>query len=241
MSRDRDKSLRSAEPLPVVIPAEALWPWPSAAKAKQKAIGALVNSESGYLETVYKIERAEVTSKEAFREVFTPLQSAWFITLASLLDALTKGDDLAAETMFARLLVLHRDVEAKRPQFRSKDDPLVKVTHPEAQEILKSKPELSAVWVTQFLSKFLSRARFVYWVPVKSSKPQPAIYCPDLYMAYVVDLLLGRTLRICPHCGTTFKRRKNQPKDYCSLRCQGAHRQARHRRAKKEAKADVHL
>lgn len=238
MSRYRDKSLREAMavPLPVVIPVDS---W-GVSKTKGADLGTLADADTGYLQTVRAVQWKDVAGK---MRVFTPQQLDWFQTAAGLVEAFKKDDRLAAEKMFARLLVLYRDVKAKRPASsptRPKDDPSILLAQPEAKSLLEKKPEFSAVWVTQFLSKFLSRARFVYWVRGEGSMPQPAIYCPDLYMAVVVHVLLDRTFRICPHCMTTFVQRPNQPKEYCSLRCQGAHRQARLRRRRKEG-SDVHL
>jgi hypothetical protein len=238
--RYRKESLHTAYQLPVLVPVgEPRWEaWDTPEAANRWTLGTLVDAETGFLKTLRVVARGEVSGK--LRAAFSEDQLDWFIAIASLIDALRKNDNYAAKKFFARLLVLYHDAKTLHPKprkTRSEKDEEVQLTHPEAEQLLRTKPELSAVWVTRFLGKFLSRARLVYWVRNGSSTPEPGMYCPDFYMAIVVHVLLGRAFRICPHCGVTFATgRPKQPKNYCSLRCQGAHRVARFRARNKNEK-----
>jgi uncharacterized C2H2 Zn-finger protein len=92
------------------------------------------------------------------------------------------------------------------------------------------------------LAESLSAARLVFWFDDRTNVMSPGIYCPDFKTAVIVSSLFGDTFHICPKCRKVFFAEKT----YCSLSCQGAHRQARWRASKKTNKREkavknVHL
>jgi len=95
--------------------------------------------------------------------------------------------------------------------------------------------ELWEVVALDKLTDILSSARLIYWIDDRRGKGQlsPGIYCPNFKAAVIVSALFGDSFRICPKCRTVFFGGNT----YCTLKCQGAHRVARHRarqRVKKE-------
>jgi hypothetical protein len=82
----------------------------------------------------------------------------------------------------------------------------------------------------QEINTILSSARLAYWWDsrTKREKLRLGIFCPDFKTAVIVSSLFGDTFRICPRCHKPFFTTATN-KMYCSERCQGAHRVARHR------------
>lgn len=89
--------------------------------------------------------------------------------------------------------------------------------------------------LSEELSQELSSARLVLWW--SGTQFLPGIYCRTtataLYALALVSVVGGQSLGVCLRCGNVFV--KKGKRDYCSLTCQSAHRQARHRARKKRA------
>jgi uncharacterized C2H2 Zn-finger protein len=108
---------------------------------------------------------------------------------------------------------------------------LLNINYPKASRGGASE-ELWEVVALGKLAKILSAARLVFWFDDRTNQLSPGIYCPDFKTAVIVSSLFGDTFHICPKCRKVFFAKKT----YCSLSCQGAHRQARYRAAKKTSK-----
>ena len=70
----------------------------------------------------------------------------------------------------------------------------------------------------------------LWWTGVRFT---PAIWCYDMKTAFYVRALLGKGLRICPHCSEPFPQ-KRPDQNYCSVAHREAHRVARWRLQQKQ-------
>lgn len=91
-------------------------------------------------------------------------------------------------------------------------------------------------WLLSYeLSTALWDARFVLWWT--NGAFRPAVWCPDMRTAFyaraLLDVVGGKGIRICPHCGDLFiQDRPDQ--NYCSVAHREAHRVARWRLQQKQ-------
>jgi hypothetical protein len=93
-------------------------------------------------------------------------------------------------------------------------------------------------WLLSYeLSTALWDARFVLWWTNQTFRP--AVWCPNMKTAFyaraLLDVVGGKGIRICPHCGELFiQDRPDQ--DYCTVVHREAHRVARWRLQQKKKK-----
>ncbi len=86
-------------------------------------------------------------------------------------------------------------------------------------------------WLLSYeLSTALSEVQFVLWWTDETFRP--ALWCPNMKTAFyaraLIDVIGGKGIRICPHCGQLFPQDRPD-QNYCSVAHREAHRVARWR------------